>query len=128
MGRRRALHHRGQQAEVPQLLQDASRTDDAGELRRTQRLAHPDSRPRGHGAGWYQGGVSVFDWTDVEHPKEIAYFDRGRSTPPASSAAAPGPPTGQRRHRQLRDRAASTSTSSCRAVSSPRTSSTPPGP
>jgi hypothetical protein len=26
---------------------------------------------------WYQGGVSVFDWTDVEHPKEIAYFDRG---------------------------------------------------
>jgi len=27
--------------------------------------------------GWYQGGVSVFDWTDVDHPKEIAYFDRG---------------------------------------------------
>jgi hypothetical protein len=27
--------------------------------------------------GWYQGGVSVFDWTDVEHPQEIAYFDRG---------------------------------------------------
>jgi hypothetical protein len=27
--------------------------------------------------GWYQGGVSVFEWTDVEHPKEIAYFDRG---------------------------------------------------
>ena len=26
---------------------------------------------------WYQGGVSVFDWTDPEHPKEIAYFDRG---------------------------------------------------
>jgi hypothetical protein len=26
---------------------------------------------------WYQGGVSVFDWTDVDHPKEIAYFDRG---------------------------------------------------
>ncbi|MDE3155757.1 MAG: hypothetical protein KGN76_11680, partial [Acidobacteriota bacterium] len=26
---------------------------------------------------WYQGGVSVFDWTDVNHPKEIAYFDRG---------------------------------------------------
>jgi hypothetical protein len=26
---------------------------------------------------WYQGGVSVFDWTDVEHPKEIAFFDRG---------------------------------------------------
>ena len=27
--------------------------------------------------GWYQGGVSVFDWTDAAHPKEIAYFDRG---------------------------------------------------
>ncbi len=26
---------------------------------------------------WYQGGVSVFDWTDAAHPKEIAYFDRG---------------------------------------------------
>jgi hypothetical protein len=26
---------------------------------------------------WYQGGVSVFDWTDVAHAKEIAYFDRG---------------------------------------------------
>jgi hypothetical protein len=26
---------------------------------------------------WYQGGLSVFDWTDVAHPKEIAYFDRG---------------------------------------------------
>jgi len=27
--------------------------------------------------GWYQGGVSVFDYTDISHPKEIAYFDRG---------------------------------------------------
>jgi len=26
---------------------------------------------------WYQGGVSVFDWTDPKHPREIAYFDRG---------------------------------------------------
>jgi hypothetical protein len=26
---------------------------------------------------WYQGGVSVFDWTDAANPKEIAYFDRG---------------------------------------------------
>ena len=26
---------------------------------------------------WYQGGVSVFDWTDVQHPFEIAFFDRG---------------------------------------------------
>jgi hypothetical protein len=27
--------------------------------------------------GWYQGGVSVFDFTDPTHPVEIAYFDRG---------------------------------------------------
>ncbi len=27
--------------------------------------------------GWYQGGVSVFDWTDPTHPREIAFFDRG---------------------------------------------------
>ncbi|HEU4995356.1 MAG TPA: hypothetical protein VFT29_11085 [Gemmatimonadaceae bacterium] len=26
---------------------------------------------------WYQGGVSIFDWTDIAHPKEIAFFDRG---------------------------------------------------
>jgi len=27
--------------------------------------------------GWYQGGISVFDWTDAENPYEIAFFDRG---------------------------------------------------
>ena len=27
--------------------------------------------------GWYQGGVSVFDFTDSANPVEIAYFDRG---------------------------------------------------
>lgn len=27
--------------------------------------------------GWYQGGISVFDWTDPKSPVEIAYFDRG---------------------------------------------------
>lgn len=27
--------------------------------------------------GWYQGGVSIFDFTDPSHAKEIAYFDRG---------------------------------------------------
>ena len=26
---------------------------------------------------WYQGGISVFDWTDAENPVEIAYHDRG---------------------------------------------------
>ena len=27
--------------------------------------------------GWYQGGISVFDWTDPSHPFEIAFHDRG---------------------------------------------------
>lgn len=26
---------------------------------------------------WYQGGISVFDWTDPANPREIAFFDRG---------------------------------------------------
>jgi hypothetical protein len=26
---------------------------------------------------WYQGGVSIVDFTDVEHPFEVGYFDRG---------------------------------------------------
>jgi hypothetical protein len=30
---------------------------------------------------WYQGGVSVFDFTDSEKPFEIAYFDRGPVDP-----------------------------------------------
>ncbi|MEX2436255.1 MAG: hypothetical protein WD735_06170, partial [Balneolaceae bacterium] len=26
---------------------------------------------------WYQGGISIFDWTDPENPIEIAFHDRG---------------------------------------------------
>ncbi len=26
---------------------------------------------------WYQGGLSLFDWTDASRPVEIGYFDRG---------------------------------------------------
>jgi hypothetical protein len=35
---------------------------------------------------WYQGGISVFDWTDIRNPKEIAFFDRG----PADSVRMAG--------------------------------------
>ena len=26
---------------------------------------------------WYQGGLSMFDWTDASNPREIGFFDRG---------------------------------------------------
>ncbi len=28
---------------------------------------------------WYQGGISIFDWTDAANPVEIAFHDRGPS-------------------------------------------------
>ncbi len=30
---------------------------------------------------WYQGGISIFDWTDINNPYEIAYHDRGPVNP-----------------------------------------------
>ena len=30
---------------------------------------------------WYQGGISIMDFTDAEHPMEIGYFDRGPIDP-----------------------------------------------
>jgi hypothetical protein len=39
--------------------------------------------------GWYQGGVSVMDFTDPDHPRELAYFDRGPiDSPPAADSIA----------------------------------------
>lgn len=32
--------------------------------------------------GWYQGGVSVMDFSDPANPTELAYFDRGPIDPP----------------------------------------------
>lgn len=32
---------------------------------------------------WYQGGISIVDFTDAAHPMEIAYFDRGPIDPKA---------------------------------------------
>lgn len=37
--------------------------------------------------GWYQGGVDVIDFTDPDHPKELAFFDRGPIDPPSASDA-----------------------------------------
>jgi hypothetical protein len=35
---------------------------------------------------WYQGGVSIVDWTDVKNPYEIAFHDRGPSNPDTQGA------------------------------------------
>ncbi|MDB4917989.1 MAG: hypothetical protein JWM95_5633 [Gemmatimonadetes bacterium] len=37
---------------------------------------------------WYQGGISVFDWTDAAHPKEIAFHDRGPIDTATAGASA----------------------------------------
>ncbi|MEV4620041.1 hypothetical protein AB0J74_15210 [Asanoa sp. NPDC049573] len=36
---------------------------------------------------WYQGGLSLMDFTDSAHPKEIAFFDRGPLNPNTLSLA-----------------------------------------
>jgi hypothetical protein len=41
--------------------------------------------------GWYQGGVSVMDFTNPDSTKELAYFDRG-PIDPAPGADVPAPP------------------------------------
>ena len=38
--------------------------------------------------GWYQGGVDVMDFTDADHPTEIAYYDRGPIDEPADTSKA----------------------------------------
>jgi hypothetical protein len=41
--------------------------------------------------GWYQGGIDVSDFTDPDHPFEIAFFDRGPvDAPPAPGDTASG--------------------------------------
>jgi hypothetical protein len=42
--------------------------------------------------GWYQGGINVIDFTDPDHPFEIAFFDRGPIDAPSQDSTA-----GQRR-------------------------------
>ena len=37
--------------------------------------------------GWYQGGISISDWTDITNPVEIAFHDRG---PSADGSQGPG--------------------------------------
>ncbi|MEX2283765.1 MAG: hypothetical protein WEE89_14865 [Gemmatimonadota bacterium] len=38
---------------------------------------------------WYQGGISIFDFTNPDRPYEIAYFDRGPLNPTQMQMAGP---------------------------------------
>ena len=49
--------------------------------------------------GWYQGGVSVMEFTDPDHPKELAYFDRGPIDPPPAGEVQATETTDGRRTR-----------------------------
>ena len=65
------------------LLQASRRAIRAGELRaRTTAGLIPVPGRDLYVQGWYQGGVDVMDFTDADHPIEIAYFDRGSIDPP----------------------------------------------
>lgn len=49
--------------------------------------------------GWYQGGVSVMEFTDPDHPRELAYFDRGPIDPPPTGEVQATETTDGRRTR-----------------------------
>ncbi|HXD48020.1 MAG TPA: hypothetical protein VN600_04575 [Gemmatimonadaceae bacterium] len=38
--------------------------------------------------GWYQGGIDISDFTDPDHPYEVAYFDRGPVDEPNDTTKA----------------------------------------
>lgn len=46
--------------------------------------------------GWYQGGIDISDFTDPDHPYEVAFFDRGPIDSPSDSmgVVAAGSPAG----------------------------------
>ena len=43
---------------------------------------------------WYQGGISLIDFTNAEDPIEIAYFDRGPVSEDQRSQVVTGQLTG----------------------------------
>ena len=48
--------------------------------------------------GWYQGGVSVMEFTDPDHPQELAYFVRGPiDNPPGVDVPVTPQPAGAQR-------------------------------
>ena len=106
VGRQRRLHHRGRRDGLPELLQDARAADQAGELRRAQRVADSGAGTRHHGAGLVPGRHLA---GRLDRPAEP-----GRDRVPRPRAVQPGAHGErgelvgllvQRRDRQLRDQA-----------------------
>ena len=84
VGRQRALHDREEQDGVQELLQDAGGADLVRELRRAQRLADPDPRPRGHGPGLVSGRASRCSTGPTSRSRRRSPTSTAaRSTPPA---------------------------------------------
>jgi hypothetical protein len=76
------FHLSRQQTKICQLLQDAGRPRGHRELCcliTARSFRFPDATVVVQ--AWYQGGISVMDFTDADHPMEIAYFDRGPIDP-----------------------------------------------
>ena len=70
---------------------------------------------------WYQGGISMVDFTDATHPFEIAYFDRGPLDAVSAAPAASGRSIGTTATSTApKSPAVSTSSAWRRASSSPR--------
>ena len=80
-GSERNISFEGQQAGIRQLLQAPAAQTSAENC-----VAHNGSLVPVPGRdikvqAWYQGGISVMDFTDPNNPIEIAYFDRGPINP-----------------------------------------------
>ena len=127
VGRRRDLHDRERPDGVQELLQDSGRADVVRELRRAQRLAHPDPRARSDGAGLVSRrhlGLRL-DRPVAAAGDRVLRSRSARRDADDYRRLVVGLLV-QRADRELGDRSAgSTSSSSCRAVSSRRTRSMP---
>ena len=76
---------------------------------------------------WYQGGISLVDFTDAAHPSRSPTSIAARWTPPNARWAGNGPPIGTTVTSMVRrSHAASTCSSWCRTNTSRKTRSTPP--
>ena len=77
LGRGRDLQDREWKDGIPELLQAPPRRRRSRTASRTMARSIPIPGRTIMVQAWYQGGISIFEWTDPKHPHEIAFFDRG---------------------------------------------------